>query len=157
MWWEWPLVVVARRLAVCWCWMDWWGTFLHFTDPSSSSSTILFSLFPSLIFPPSPSYPLSLLPISQGTGGRRGRWRYAERGCKTQGSEGDTQLQSVYICSTCHLQSPLLHSHTHTHVSSSISPSPAFSSLCHMHIYPTPPLLFLSHLPNACMFVNFLT
>ena len=39
----------------------------------------------------SPSSPPSL-PISQGAGSRRGRWRCAERGCQTQDSGGDTQL-----------------------------------------------------------------
>ena len=50
-----------------------------------------FCLSPSLppyLLPPSSS----LLPISQGAGGRRGRWRCAERGCETQDSRGNTHL-----------------------------------------------------------------
>ena len=49
--------------------------------------------FPSCLhlFPPTSSSPPPLL-ILQGAGGRRGRWRCAERGCETQDSGRDTHL-----------------------------------------------------------------
>ena len=77
--------------------------FLLFLYPFSSSWPVsFFSLtsssiqFPSFLhlFLPSSLLTLtpSLLPISQGAGGRRGRWRCAERGCQTQDCGGDTHL-----------------------------------------------------------------
>ena len=39
-----------------------------------------------------PSPPPIYLPILQGAGGRRGRWRCVERGCQTQDSGRDTHL-----------------------------------------------------------------
>ena len=63
---------------------------------SLTSSSIQFPYSP-LVPPPVPPYlpphhhPLPP-PISQGAGGRRGRWWCAERGCETQDSGGDTHL-----------------------------------------------------------------
>ena len=86
----------------------------------------------------------TLVPISQGPGGRR-RWRYAEGGCKTQDSDSgrDTQLWSVHICSKYATFSHLSYTFTHT-----------CKLLYFPLLLPFPLLLFLPHLPNAYMLTS---
>ena len=64
-------------------------------SPSPSPHSLSGALIPlSFLSPPLPPYPLipSIPPHLKGAGGRRGRWRCAERGCETQDSGRDTHL-----------------------------------------------------------------